>query len=89
MAKKTVVNKKLKFKKSGSNKTLKPKKTVHKKIVIEKTKAELEFEKNKKKKEKKEIEKTIQMTYREKIDKFNKHLATLTEHNDIPKVGPG
>lgn len=28
-------------------------------------------------------------TYREKIDKFNKKIAKIPEHFDIPKVGPG
>eukprot|EP01070_Trichotokara_eunicae_P009092 Trichotokara_eunicae@DN5974_c0_g1_i10.p1 len=29
------------------------------------------------------------LSYREKVDQLNKHLATLSEHFDIPKVGPG
>ena len=27
--------------------------------------------------------------HRQKIENFNKKLANLPEHNDIPKVGPG
>lgn len=28
-------------------------------------------------------------TYRDKVNKFNEHLAGLSEHHDIPRVGPG
>lgn len=27
--------------------------------------------------------------HRQKVENFNKKLANLPEHNDIPKVGPG
>mmetsp|Transcript_18777 Transcript_18777/g.37962 ORF Transcript_18777/g.37962 Transcript_18777/m.37962 type:complete len:111 (-) Transcript_18777:139-471(-) len=35
------------------------------------------------------IEKNIKKTHREKIKEFNEYLGSLTEHNDIPRVGPG
>lgn len=28
-------------------------------------------------------------SHRERVDAFNAHLASLSEHHDIPKVGPG
>jgi protein FAM32A len=28
----------------------------------------------------------VKTTYRERVENFNMHLATLTEHNDIPRV---
>jgi protein FAM32A len=28
-------------------------------------------------------------SHRERVDEFNAHLASLSEHHDIPKVGPG
>ncbi len=37
----------------------------------------------------KQIEKKIKKTHREKIKEFNDHLGSLTEHHDIPRVGPG
>ena len=37
--------------------------------------------------EEQELRKNVQSGYREKVDKFNRHLESLTEHNDIPKVG--
>ena len=32
---------------------------------------------------------SLLITHRQKIEAFNKKLANLPEHNDIPKVGPG
>jgi len=31
----------------------------------------------------------LMVSHRKKIETFNKKLANLPEHNDIPKVGPG
>lgn len=31
----------------------------------------------------------LYVTHRKKIENYNKKLASLPEHNDIPKVGPG
>jgi protein FAM32A len=35
------------------------------------------------------IKKTLQTTYKQKYENFNKSLSKLPEHYDIPKVGPG
>lgn len=35
------------------------------------------------------VGKAAAQTHKEKVDKFNEYLASLTEHHDIPKVGPG
>lgn len=93
-AKKIVVKKKLSFKnrkksrkKAGSAET-KNKDTATVETET-KTKAELAFEKAQIDMENDRIKKAIQKTYREKVEALNKHLATLTEHNDIPRVGPG
>merc|ERR1712130_279469 len=32
---------------------------------------------------------SIRMTHRQKIEKFNDYLGKLSEHYDIPRVGPG
>ena len=40
----------------------------------------------------KEVEKAktqVLKSHREKVREFNEYLAHLTEHHDIPKVGPG
>ena len=41
---------------------------------------------------KRAAEKTKKMalkSHRERVAEFNAHLASLSEHHDIPKVGPG
>jgi len=35
------------------------------------------------------LEKNIAKSHRQKIDEFNEKLSKLSEHYDIPKVGPG
>ncbi|EAN30659.1 hypothetical protein TpMuguga_03g00818 [Theileria parva strain Muguga] len=37
----------------------------------------------------KRIEQSLKESHREKIEKFNNKLSKLSEHFDIPKVGPG
>lgn len=41
------------------------------------------------KREKQRIEKILKESYRRRLQKFNDNLASLSEHFDIPKVGPG
>ncbi|SBT49550.1 hypothetical protein POVWA2_059100 [Plasmodium ovale wallikeri] len=42
-----------------------------------------------KKREKQRIQNLLKESYRERLQKFNDNLASLSEHFDIPKVGPG
>lgn len=35
------------------------------------------------------VNEAIQYTHRQRMDKLNAHLGSLSEHFDIPKVGPG
>mmetsp|Transcript_30455 Transcript_30455/g.53503 ORF Transcript_30455/g.53503 Transcript_30455/m.53503 type:complete len:112 (-) Transcript_30455:202-537(-) len=53
------------------------------------TQSEKNFLKAKMLQEEKMIKKKIKKTHREKIKAFNEYLGSLTEHNDIPRVGPG
>ena len=39
--------------------------------------------------EKESIRLLASKSYRERVEDFNTHLEALTEHYDIPKVGPG
>ena len=55
----------------------------------QKTDAEKMFEKRRKQLEKEEAKKLAKESYREKIAKFNAHISKLSEHHDIPRVGPG
>ena len=54
-----------------------------------KTAAQLAFERQVRKTEKETMSATAALPYRQRIDEYNKRLASLSEHHDLPKVGPG
>lgn len=53
------------------------------------TKAEEAFKKHHEKIFDKNIDENVKKTHRAKVEKYNKLLTDLPEHNDIPRVGPG
>mmetsp|Transcript_6465 Transcript_6465/g.8913 ORF Transcript_6465/g.8913 Transcript_6465/m.8913 type:complete len:113 (-) Transcript_6465:90-428(-) len=53
------------------------------------TESERQFLLAREKREKALIKSKIKKTHREKIKEFNDYLGNLTEHYDIPRVGPG
>ncbi len=53
------------------------------------TKAERDFDRAQKQRELDLIHKKIAKTHRQRVEEFNTYLGNLTEHNDIPRVGPG
>jgi len=55
----------------------------------DKTAAQLAFERQARKTEKETLSSTAALPYRQRIDEYNKRLAAMSEHHDIPKVGPG
>mmetsp|Transcript_23203 Transcript_23203/g.51103 ORF Transcript_23203/g.51103 Transcript_23203/m.51103 type:complete len:115 (-) Transcript_23203:77-421(-) len=56
---------------------------------IPKTLAERKFEVAKAQREAEALGRELKLTHREKMERFNEHLSKLSEHFDIPKVGPG
>ncbi|KAF5323368.1 hypothetical protein D9611_005667 [Ephemerocybe angulata] len=54
-----------------------------------KTEAEKRFEEVQKKRLEERVRKLAKKTHKDRVADFNKHLETLSEHHDIPKVGPG
>eukprot|EP00088_Acartia_fossae_P014006 TRINITY_DN17444_c0_g1_i1.p1 TRINITY_DN17444_c0_g1~~TRINITY_DN17444_c0_g1_i1.p1 ORF type:complete len:124 (-),score=25.74 TRINITY_DN17444_c0_g1_i1:248-592(-) len=50
------------------------------------TKAELAYKKRREDIEKDRIKKRAQLSHKDKVEKFNSYLNTLSEHYDIPKV---
>ncbi|XP_063585081.1 protein FAM32A-like [Penaeus indicus] len=50
------------------------------------TEAEKRFLERKRKMEAERILKKASLTHKEKVEEFNRHLDSLTEHFDIPKV---
>ncbi|ENN81494.1 protein FAM32A-like [Dendroctonus ponderosae] len=55
-------------------------------IETPKTKAELAFLRQQEKMRTQRILEKASMTHKERVEKFNQHLDSLTEHFDIPKV---
>jgi protein FAM32A len=53
------------------------------------TEAEKRFAERQRKLEEERLRKQAAKGYRERVKEFNEHLANLSEHHDIPKVGPG
>ena len=55
-------------------------------IVTKATKAELEFKSRQGKIAESRILKKASKTHKQRVEEFNKHLDSLSEHYDIPKV---
>ncbi|PWZ01200.1 DUF1754-domain-containing protein [Testicularia cyperi] len=53
------------------------------------TDAERKFDEVRRKRMHEKIRKEAKTTHKDKVDAFNRYLESLTEHHDIPKVGPG
>ncbi|KAN0041158.1 hypothetical protein ACTFIV_003694 [Dictyostelium citrinum] len=53
------------------------------------TDAEKKHKEKLNRKEQKRIDKLVNKSHKEKIEEYNKYLSSLSEHHDIPKVGPG
>eukprot|EP01114_Cavostelium_apophysatum_P015616 TRINITY_DN4292_c0_g1_i1.p1 TRINITY_DN4292_c0_g1~~TRINITY_DN4292_c0_g1_i1.p1 ORF type:complete len:113 (+),score=30.84 TRINITY_DN4292_c0_g1_i1:21-359(+) len=58
-------------------------------VVVHQTAAERSFIEKQQKRERERIAGRASKSHREKVEEFNKKLNDMTEHNDIPKVGPG
>ncbi|RZF33849.1 hypothetical protein LSTR_LSTR008972 [Laodelphax striatellus] len=53
---------------------------------LKQTNAELAFQKMQEKMQKERILQKASMTHKQRVEEFNRHLDSLTEHFDIPKV---
>ncbi|KAM6498540.1 hypothetical protein JOM56_006488 [Amanita muscaria] len=54
-----------------------------------KTEAEKRFEETQRQRLAQKVAKLALKTHKDRVAEFNKQLETLSEHHDIPKVGPG
>ncbi|KAF9786857.1 DUF1754-domain-containing protein [Thelephora terrestris] len=54
-----------------------------------KTKAEKRFEEVQRKRLLEKVARQAHMTHKDRVHEFNQKLEALSEHHDIPKVGPG
>ncbi|CAG8599750.1 9551_t:CDS:2 [Ambispora leptoticha] len=57
--------------------------------VVEKTEAEKKFEEIQRKRLEQKVIKSAQKSHKERVAELNRKLEEMTEHYDIPKVGPG
>ncbi|KYM77864.1 PREDICTED: protein FAM32A-like [Atta cephalotes] len=55
-------------------------------IEVKRTKAELAFQKMQEKMQTERIKQKASKTHKQRVEEFNRHLDSLTEHFDIPKV---
>jgi protein FAM32A len=55
----------------------------------DKTDSERRFEEKRRKRAEEQARKEGTKSYKQRLEQFNKHLGSLSEHYDIPKVGPG
>eukprot|EP00931_Biecheleriopsis_adriatica_P120840 TRINITY_DN95940_c0_g1_i1.p1 TRINITY_DN95940_c0_g1~~TRINITY_DN95940_c0_g1_i1.p1 ORF type:complete len:126 (+),score=40.64 TRINITY_DN95940_c0_g1_i1:100-477(+) len=53
------------------------------------TTSEKAFQLAREKRQGSRMNEAIQFTHRQRMDRLNAHLGSLSEHFDIPKVGPG
>ncbi|KYQ50467.1 Protein FAM32A [Trachymyrmex zeteki] len=56
------------------------------KVEVKRTKAELAFQKMQEKMQTERIKQKASKTHKQRVEEFNRHLDSLTEHFDIPKV---
>ncbi|KAG2218566.1 hypothetical protein INT45_014155, partial [Circinella minor] len=57
--------------------------------AFEKTEAEKKFEEAQRKRQMDRVSKAADKSHKERVAEFNNKLEQLSEHHDIPKVGPG
>lgn len=54
-----------------------------------KTEAERRHEERRKKRLEERLKREGVLTHKERVEQLNKYLSTLSEHNDMPRIGPG
>jgi protein FAM32A len=57
--------------------------------MASKTEAQLKFDLIRQKRLKSRVHERLKHTHKERIDKYNESLSKLSDHYDIPRVGPG
>jgi protein FAM32A len=58
-------------------------------VVDNRTAAQKKFDELAEKRRREQLQKAATKSHRQRIVEFNKKLANLSEHNDLPKIGPG
>ncbi|KAI9490036.1 hypothetical protein BDB00DRAFT_839838 [Zychaea mexicana] len=65
------------------------KKKLQRFTLFDKTEAEKKFEETQRRRQMERVAKAAAKSHKEKVAEFNNKLEDLSEHHDIPKVGPG
>jgi protein FAM32A len=58
-------------------------------ITDRRTAAEKRYDEKMAKRERERVAKAASKSHRERVNEFNTYLQNLSEHHDIPRVGPG
>lgn len=58
-------------------------------VIDRRTAAEKRHDEMLAKREKERVSKAASKSHRERVNEFNTYLQNLSEHHDIPRVGPG
>ncbi|KAI5298760.1 hypothetical protein KEM55_002972 [Ascosphaera atra] len=58
-------------------------------ITLPKTKAEMEYEEMRRKRLYQRLKREGVKTHKERVEELNKYLSNMSEHHDMPKIGPG
>lgn len=59
------------------------------KTIVFKTEAERKHEEQRKKRLNERLRREGVKTHKERVEELNRYLSTLSEHHDMPKIGPG
>ncbi|RMJ22863.1 hypothetical protein PHISP_06257 [Aspergillus sp. HF37] len=58
-------------------------------VMVGKTEAERRYEQQRRKRLQDRLKREGVKTHKERVEELNKYLSSLTEHHDMPKIGPG
>ncbi|KAI9931896.1 hypothetical protein MW887_009397 [Aspergillus wentii] len=58
-------------------------------VVVGKTEAEQKYEDARRKRLQERLKRDGVKTHKERVEELNKYLSRLSEHHDMPKIGPG
>ncbi|KAL2220756.1 hypothetical protein M432DRAFT_238768 [Thermoascus aurantiacus ATCC 26904] len=57
--------------------------------LVGKTEAEKRYEEERRKRLDQRLKREGVKTHKERVEEFNKYLSKLSEHHDMPRIGPG
>lgn len=58
-------------------------------VEVVKTEAEVRFEENRRKRLEERLRREGRKTHKQRVEELNRYLSRLSEHHDMPRIGPG